>query len=122
MRWLLTHYFIPALNSSAPPPSKASTLRPLSPVLQEYKTLLKTVTRDASLRTKYKPEITRVLRDLERWISEAKVAADITSATLDWDDLPEDDTDKVDSRERWALEKFSECLVDKGGLVPLSKK
>ncbi len=123
MAWLLNNYFIPAINPTAPQPLQASPLRPVLPLLMQYKTLLKITTRDASLRSEYRPEITKILRDIERWIAEAKVAADISAATLDWDTSGSgDDADDTDGRERWALERFSDALLEKGGLVPVSKK
>ncbi|KAI0697141.1 Las1-like-domain-containing protein [Cytidiella melzeri] len=123
MSWLLHHYFIPALNSSTVEPSKTPMLRPLDPLLAQYKSLLKITTRDAFLRTKHKHDITKILRDIERWISEAKLAANVTGATLGWDDnQPDDDAEEVDSREWWALNRLCDCLLEKGGLVPVSKK
>lgn len=124
MTWLLHNYFIPALNpSSAPTVKTTPELRPLSPLITEYKNLLKLTTRDASLRTQYKPEITKVLRDIERWVAEAKLAADVTAATLDWDDHEADeDGEAEDSRERWALFRLCDYLLEKGGLIPVSKK
>lgn len=122
MVWLLNNYFVPALNPSAPPKTQAPPLRPLSPILTQYKGLLKTTTRDASLRSQYKTEITQVLRDIERWVAEAKVAADISAATLEWDASEVDGPEPEDTRERWALDKLCDALLEKGGLVPLSKK
>ena len=122
MSWLLHNYFIPALNPSTPPKTRVTPLRPLQPLLAQYKTLLKTTTRDASLRTQYKLEITQVLREIERWVAEARVAADVSAATLEWDTTEVDGADAEDSRERWALEKLCDGLLEKGGLIPLSKK
>ncbi|KAI0344109.1 Las1-domain-containing protein [Trametopsis cervina] len=124
MAWLLHNYFIPALNPSAVEAApKQAALRPLEPLLTEYKTLLKTVTRDASLRTQHKHNIIKVQRDIERWISEAKLAADVTAATLEWDDVQMDeDAEGVDSREWWALQRLCDGLLAKGGLIPMSKK
>ena len=122
MTWLLHNYFIPVLNPSAPPKTQAPPLRPLQPLLTRYKTLLKTTTRDASLRSQYKAEITQVLRDVERWVAEAKVAADVSAVTLEWDDTEVEAGQQEDGRERWALEKLCDALLEKGGLVPLSKK
>lgn len=123
MSWLLHHYFIPALNPSTVEPTKTPALRPLDPLLTQYKSLLKTTTRDASLRTKYKPEVTKVLRDVERWLSEAKLAANITAATLDLDDVQaDDDAEDADPREWSALNQLCDHLLKKGGLVPISKK
>ena len=122
MTWLLHNYFIPALNPTAPPPVKTPSLSPLTPLLTEYKNLLKLTTRDTSLRTQYKPEITKVLRNIERWIAEAKLAANVAGA-IGWDDPRAEDEDEVDDgREVWALHRLSDFLLDKGGLVPVSKK
>lgn len=122
MTWLLHNYFIPALNPSAPPKKQSPPLRPIQPLLAQYKTLLKSTTRDASLRSQYRAEVTQVLRDIERWLSEAKVAADVSAATLEWDDTEVEDGEQQDGRERWALERLCDALLEKGGLVPLSKK
>lgn len=121
MVWLLHNYFIPALNPSAPAKTQTTSLRPLQPLLIQYKALLKMTTRDASLRSQYKAEISQILRDIERWVAEAKVAADISAATLAWDDT-EEGREQEDSREHWTLEKLCDTLLEKGGLVPLSKR
>ena len=96
-------------------------LSPLSPLLKQYKNLLKLTTRDASLKSRYKSEITKVLRDIDRWVGEAKVAASASlfssygAGSVQMDD-------EEDERERWALERLSESLLEKGGLVPVSSK
>lgn len=132
MNWLFHHYFLPTLNPTLPDPSTSTstqpTLRPLEPLLKQYKTLLKLVTRDASLRTQYRLEIEKVERDMERWVAEAVVAADVASGEFAWgreagvDGNGEDEADEVDSKERWALNKVCDALLEKGMLVPLSKK
>ncbi|KIP08546.1 hypothetical protein PHLGIDRAFT_69150 [Phlebiopsis gigantea 11061_1 CR5-6] len=122
MVWLLNNYFIPALNPSAPLKTRAPPLRPLSPLLSQYKGILKITTRDASLRSQYKAETSQVLRDIERWVAEAKVAADISAATLEWDSSGVDGPELEDTRARWALDRLCDVLLEKGGLVPLSKK
>ena len=74
--------------------------------------------------TRHNPVVATVLRDIERWISEAKVAVDLAAGDLGWktsqifDDVDTDDQE----RERLALEKLCDGLLEKGGLVPLSKK
>jgi len=85
------------------------------------------ITRDASLRTRYKQEVNTIMRDVERWIAEAKVAANMTIGETGWDTgaagLQEMNIDgSVESKEKWALERFCDALLEKGGLVPLSKK
>jgi hypothetical protein len=121
MTWLFHNYFLPTLNPSAAPQGQKTTLRPLTPVLKRYKGLLKLTTRDASLRAQYHPEINAVLRDVERWVAEARVAASVEGFG---DVLAEDEDQDQDQdvKELWALEKLCDALMEPGILVPLSKK
>ena len=121
MAWLLHNYFLPTLNPSAPPSAPAPPLRPLAPILKEYKTIMKATTRDATLEVQYRVQSTKILRDVERWVSEAKVASASTTGGVGWEDAP-DDGDEEDASETWALDRLSEVLLEKGMLVPLSKK
>ncbi|CDO72746.1 hypothetical protein BN946_scf184990.g29 [Trametes cinnabarina] len=125
MNWLLHNYFLPTLNPSAPSGAPAQPLRLLEPLLKQYKTLMKATTRDATLRVTYRTEITKVMRELERWIAEAKVASasSVSGSGVGWDDAQEDgDGDEEDAREKWALDRLAEVLIRRGVLVPLSKK
>lgn len=98
-------------------------LRPVAPLLKHYKTLLKLVTRDASLRKQYQPDVDTVLRDIERWLAEAKVAADFAADTYGWDTtIDSNDIEQEDPKERWALERLCDALIEKGALVSLSRK
>lgn len=85
---------------------------------------MKVVTRDASLATQYKPKITGLLRDVERWIAEAEVAAGITLDAVGWEShqTPEISTQEGNMKERWALDRLCDELLEKGGVVPLSKR
>jgi ribosomal biogenesis protein LAS1 len=130
MAWLLHNYFLPTLNSSAAAAPTAPNLRPLEPLLKEYKALLKITTRDASLKKQYAAQITTVLRDVERWVAEAKVAAG-RAVGLGWEidgNIQERGSETAknetvgDERERWALERLAEALLERGALIPLSKK
>ncbi|KZV95642.1 Las1-domain-containing protein [Exidia glandulosa HHB12029] len=109
LTWILHNYFMPVLSmaeSTARPPVQPPSLAPL---LKEYKTLAKQATRDASLRSSLQPDLTRIFRQLERWIGEAKVSSlSVSSGT--------------DDAEANALELLSYELLDKGGLVPIAKK
>lgn len=122
MTWLLYHYFLPTLNPTSsggahqPPPP----LRPLFPILAQYKTYLKLITRDASLKTQYQREVSLVLRNVERWISEAKVTAGVVVGDVGFG--VEDWGIDYDSKEWWALDRLCDALLEKGMLVPLSKK
>lgn len=97
----------------------APPLRPVAPILTQYKTLLKITTRDVSLKTHYKDEIASVLRELERWISEAKVSADPMVGLI-----TQVDTNLADAefQEYWALEQLCKALIEPGAIVPLARK
>ncbi|PPQ64754.1 hypothetical protein CVT26_002698 [Gymnopilus dilepis] len=114
LSWLLQNYFLPILNPVSNSLQSLPALRPLMPLLKLYKSTMKTVTKDLSLHSRYRPKIVAILRDIERWISEAKVSANIVAGDPDGSD--------VDFKEIWALERFCEGLIEKGMLVPLSKK
>lgn len=86
---------------------------------------MKVVTRDTSLRQKHQPEIDSVLRDIERWIAEAKTAVDISSGNLGWEDISRDDSTANSTqavKERLALDALCDNLMEKGALVPMAKK
>ncbi|KAI0639041.1 Las1-domain-containing protein [Trametes polyzona] len=121
MAWLLHNYFLPTLNPSSPGTAPSQPLRPLAPLLKQYKTLLKATTRDATLRVQLRGDITKATREVERWIAEAKVASAAASGAVGWEDAYPDG-DEEDARERWALDRLAEALIQRGALVPLSKK
>ncbi|KAJ3813060.1 Las1-like-domain-containing protein [Lentinula lateritia] len=121
MTWLLHNYWFPTLDPSTASQPEAIPLRPLEPILKEYRSLLKLTTRDASLNKQYKQAMADVSKDIEKWIAEATVAANVVNGGLGWDQ-PDGTESSRNAREQWALEAFSEVLIEKGGLVPLSKK
>ncbi|KAF9066058.1 Las1-like-domain-containing protein [Rhodocollybia butyracea] len=121
MAWLLHNYWLPTLDPSTSPQPDAAPLRPLEPILKEYKYLLKLNTRDVSLNKQHRQPINAVFKDIEKWISEAAVAANVAERELGWNSG--DQADGVhDARAQRALEMFSDALLEKGGLIPLSKK
>ena len=124
MTWLLHNYFLPTLSPPQRLTDKAAhQLNPPTSILKEYKALLKLTVRDASLRTRHKADVAKILRDLERWIGEAKVAA--TSIALDmlnYQSWEGDSRLEPDARERWALGRLCYELFERGGLVPVSSK
>ncbi|KAG2023139.1 LAS1 [Coprinopsis cinerea AmutBmut pab1-1] len=124
LSWLLHNYFLPTLNPLSSTSPVSTSLRPLKPILKQYKEYMKTVTRDASLAAQYKPRITSLMKDVERWIAEAEVAANISMDAVGWGSSHFSDAapQEQDIKERWALERFCDDLLEKGGLVPLSKK
>ncbi|KAJ7169509.1 Las1-like-domain-containing protein [Mycena filopes] len=119
MTWLLHNYFLPTINPSTCGPPAIRTVAVLAPVLKQYKALRKIITRDASLRTQYHQEIKSVFKDVERWIAEAAVSANVAVGELGWDSGKGGDQS---AKERWALERLCDALMEKGALVPLSKK
>ena len=111
---------MPTLQSSSSDQGSSSVqLSPLTPLLKEYKSIQKTVTRDSSLKSQYKGDIARIIRDIERWVGEAKVAA---SAMMfqGWGTIDKEDV--VSNNEKWGLERLCGCLLERGGLVPVSSK
>ncbi|TFK57560.1 Las1-domain-containing protein [Heliocybe sulcata] len=124
MSWLLNNYFLPTLNPSTTPPLESSPVTPVGPILKQYKKILKTITRDTSLATRYKADVTKVLRDLERWIAEAKLAENVDAVAWGTSESSFDATedDEEDPKERRALERLLDDLVAPGGLVPLAKR
>ncbi|KAG1908488.1 Las1-like-domain-containing protein [Suillus fuscotomentosus] len=122
LTWLLHNYFLPTINPSAPRPSTAPPLRPVTPLLKQYKTLVKIVARDTSLRKQNQPDIDAIMRDIERWLAEAKLAADFAADACGWETIDGNDVEQEDSREKWALERLCDALIEKGALVSLSQK
>lgn len=100
-----------------PPP-----LRSLSAPFKQYKNLLKQTLRDSSLISRHSADIGLVMREVERWVSEAVLASNIKLRGLEWEDADDSETDEEDTQEIWALEKLCGVLLEEGGLVPLSKK
>jgi ribosomal biogenesis protein LAS1 len=125
LSWLLHNYFLPTLNPSTVSQAQATQLRPLTPILKQYKNIVKITTRDASVVGQYKAAISSVQKDIERWVSEAKVAANVAVGELEWDSGQVNEIMgglDEDPKERWALERLCDGLLEKGALVPLSKK
>lgn len=113
----------------------------MGPLLRRYKSLLKTVSRDASSRAWHAADISDALREIERWLAEARVAAHThASEFASWlpyrdrgragaqmddgerDDDRDDDDEVLEPTEAWALDRFCDALLEKGALVPVSRK
>ncbi|KAG7450184.1 Las1-domain-containing protein [Guyanagaster necrorhizus] len=118
MTWLLQNYWLPTINPYIAPVPQ-TTLRSIVPTLKEYKALLKETIRDESLRSRHKLAIANAIKDVERWIAEAKVALNVSTGDLGWENVTAVDQD---AKERYVLERLSDELLAKGILVPLSKK
>jgi len=104
MTWLLHNYFFPTLNPTVQ--FQVKPLRPLAPLLKQYKSLSKLITRDASLAKTYRPAL-----------------ATLAVADFDWESGKVSDGTNVDNAdgERWALDKLCEELLQNGVLVPRKK-
>ena len=91
----------------------------VTPLLRQYKSLMKIITRDSSLKSQYRDELTKVLRDMERWLGAAKVASS-TQNVIGWES--NEQTDSEFENERWALSRLCEAFLERGGIVPVSNK
>ena len=87
-------------------------IQPLEPLLSTYKSLSKLIIQRGVDHSQVKVDIGKVLRDVERWIAEAKIGF---TNPLEWVNGDEDP-------EVVALENLCETLVQTGMLVPLSRK
>jgi ribosomal biogenesis protein LAS1 len=123
MTWLLHNYFLPIINPPINNPEEVASLRPLTPYLIEYKNAMKIMIRDVSLASQQKHKVVALIRDLERWIAESRVAANFV-VEESWTHIQFSGSPMTasDPKEIWALEKFCDKLSEKGRLVPLSKK
>lgn len=121
MSWLLHNYFLPTINPFSAPQQVARPLRSLTPVLKQYKGLMKIVTRDASVIGQYRLDLVTVMKDIERWIAEAEVVAGLVVQEEGWEPS-QPSNDSSSAKERWTLERLCDSLLEKGALVPLSKK
>lgn len=74
---------------------------PLRPLLAKYKSLTKQFLRDASQKTRLKPDLQKVYRSIDAWVIEAESLGR--------------------GRER-AIEGLVEACAEVGGLVPTAKK
>lgn len=86
---------------------------------------MKIVSRDASLASRHKQELTALMKDIERWLAEAGVAANVSFGEVGWDNSASPASGALteqDLKERWALDQLCDELLEKGALVPLSKK
>ena len=83
---------------------------------------MKTVARDGSLRKQHQDEIDTVMRDIERWITEAKVSAELAVNPLGWGFDDNSAAARIDMKEKWALEIICNALLERGAIVPLSKR
>ncbi|KAF8321616.1 Las1-domain-containing protein [Clavulina sp. PMI_390] len=112
LTWLLNNYWLPTVAPAnledAPPP----VIPPVLPLLKEYRSLMKSIARDASIKGVKKGDIARMHRDLERWVGETKVSYGMDSGQMGMDD----------EGEKFAIEKLCEELVESGYLVSISKK
>ncbi|SRR5258707_619541 len=112
MKWLLQNYWIPTINPFEAPQIPLPELPPLAPHLQEYKSLKQAAIKDASLKSLNKNNVNRILHQLERWIDGAKAAWGLGPGRNEHDE----------ERLAWALDQLCAELLQKGNIVPKSKK
>lgn len=116
MSWLLHNYFLPTLSPLSQPTRPIVPLSPISPLMTQYKQLMKSITRDVSLKSRSGTELNKTLRAFDNWVSEAKVAASMVTFDV------ESNVEEEEARERWAIEQVCDALIGRGGLVPVSKR
>lgn len=91
--------------------------------MKRYKVVSKSITRDASLQKELGVELSKAIRNIERWLGEARVTFtahninDIGSSVVN-----HDGEDNGDEGERWALSCLSELLLERGSMVPISSR
>jgi ribosomal biogenesis protein LAS1 len=118
MQWLFHNYFLPLLHPSSLPKTRQFVLRPISPLLDQYKTLL--TEHDTPMAYNGK-QIRVILREIELWVAEAKVAVETSTVNDDWDiDNQYASAVDLDPREMWALDRLCDGLLKRGTLVPKS--
>ena len=83
---------------------------------------MKAVARDGSLRKQHQDKIDTVMRDIERWITETKVSAELATHPLGWGFDDNSAASRVDIKEKWALEILCDTLLKRGAIVPVSKR
>ncbi|KAH9046478.1 Las1-domain-containing protein [Lactarius hengduanensis] len=129
LTWLLHNYFRPTLDPTLAhvAPQIRHSLRPAEPLLRRYKGLLKSLARDDDAAQRRNADVRAVLRELERWLAEARIVganAQSTNENEGWwhARAADDDGDGDEPREAWALDRLCEALLARGALVPLSRK
>lgn len=83
---------------------------------------MKAVARDGTLRKHHQGDIDSVMRDIERWITEVKVSAELAVNPLGWGFDDNSASTRADIKEKWALDNICNALVERGVLVPVSKR
>ncbi len=97
--WLYLNYWYPAAHPSTTLPPLP--LEPLQTLFTSYKSLTKIYLRDVSKTSSTKPELSNVLKNIERWINEVGGNG---------------------SRKERALNGVIDVFLDVGGLVPTARK
>ncbi|KAI9445484.1 Las1-domain-containing protein [Lactarius indigo] len=125
LSWLLHNYFRPTLDPvlAHVSPQIRHHLRPADPLLRRYKGLLKSLARnDDGAALRHNADVRAVLREIERWLAEARIAAHPTNENEFGGGWWHAYDDGDDPREAWALDRLCEALLARGALVPLSRK
>ena len=112
MKWLLQNYWLPTINPFEAPQITPPELPPLAPHLQEYKSLKKAAIKDASLKSLNKNNVNRILHQIERWVGGAKAAWSLGPGRNAHDE----------EKLSWALDQLCTELLQRGSIVPMSKK
>ncbi|CUA72480.1 Pre-rRNA-processing protein las1 [Schizosaccharomyces pombe 972h-] [Rhizoctonia solani] len=115
MQWLLNRYFLPTLSPPSTTELEHIETPPLGPLLAEYKALMKTCLRDASLQGRSKAEIEKLFKGFSAWIGDVSTlyAADLS--------VQDSESNLTSPKLKFATRRFCQGLCDRNGLVPLSK-
>jgi ribosomal biogenesis protein LAS1 len=116
MQWLLNRYFSPTLSFISTATLESMDIPSLDPLLTEYKSLMKTCLRDASLQGRTKADVERLLKGFSTWITDVstRYAVDLS--------IQSSESNITAQKGRFATQKFCEQLCERNGLVPLSKR
>lgn len=115
MQWLLNRYFLPTLSPPSTTALESIEIPSLDPLLSEYKSLMKTCLRDASLQGRIKADVEKLLKSFSAWIADVSTlyAVDLS--------IQSSGSDVSTQKLKVATQKFCERLCERNGLVPLSK-
>ncbi|KAG8884687.1 rRNA-processing protein las1 [Tulasnella sp. 332] len=119
LAWLLRNYFIPTIHPTPSVEVQPTMVLPsFAPLLQEYKALMKLQANDSSLIHRQRDNLNRILRNMERWINETKLAL---RGSFGFQGIDEGNNVEEQS-EGLALDYLCDNMLVKGGLFRVSKK
>lgn len=73
------------------------------------------MTRDVTLKSRSKLDMSKILREFDQWLAEAHVVASTIFHSFSREE-------EIEEKEKWSLAQLSDKLIGRGGLVPVAKK